>query len=140
MHWHKFDRGHTQTRQILDDRRGSQTGVRPAKGRGNIGMAHGESSDVEFIDDGFVPWNAGWPVRSPGESGIDHAILRHPGSIVAPVKRQVLLPMPHPISKMGVAPMDGPLNLLAIRIQKKFMVIETMTLLGSIRARYPVSV
>jgi hypothetical protein len=36
--------------------------------------------------------------------------------------------------------MDGSLNLLAIRIQQKFVVIKTMALLGSIGAIYPVSV
>ena len=36
--------------------------------------------------------------------------------------------------------MDGALNLLAIGIEKKFVRIKTMALLGSIRAIHPVSI
>jgi hypothetical protein len=41
---------------------------------------------------------------------------------------------------MRVAPTDGSLNLLAIRIEQKFVVIKTMALLGSIRAVDTVSI
>jgi hypothetical protein len=41
---------------------------------------------------------------------------------------------------VGVAPTDGSLNLLAIGIKKKFVVIKTMALLGGIRAIHPVCV
>lgn len=103
-------------------------------------MALRESLYVQFINHGLVPGNTGRLIRSPSESGVDHSILRHSGCVIAPVKRQILLLVPDPIAKMRVAPTDGSLDLLAIRIQQKFVVIKTMALLGSIGARYPISV
>jgi hypothetical protein len=106
----------------------------------NVRVAHGESLDVELINHGLMPGNTGRSIGSPCESGVNHSVLRHSGGIVAPVKRQVLLLVPDPVSKMRIAPPDGPLNLLAVGIKQKFVMIETMTLLGSIRAVDAVSI
>ncbi len=48
--------------------------------------------------------------------------------------------MPDPVSKMRVAPPDGALNLLAIGIEQKFVVIKTLALVGSIRTIDAVSI
>src|ERR1700691_3404228 len=48
--------------------------------------------------------------------------------------------MPHAVSKMRVAPTDGPLNLFSVRIQQQFVMIKTMALLRSVRAVDAVSV
>jgi hypothetical protein len=45
-----------------------------------------------------------------------------------------------PVSKVGVAPTDSPLNLLAVGVEKKFVMIKTMALRWRIRAIDPVSV
>ena len=86
VHRHEFDRGHSQPRQVFDDRSGRQARIGSAQMRGNVRMAHGESLHVQFINQGFVPGNSWRRVRSPGECGINHAILWHAGGIVAPVK------------------------------------------------------
>ena len=74
--------------------------VRPPQVGRNVRVALGESFDVEFINHGLVPGNPGRRIASPGEGGVDHSILGHSGGIVAPVKRQVLLLVPDPISEM----------------------------------------
>ena len=140
VHGHEFDRGHAQAGQIFDNGSGGQACIGSAQVRGNVGVAHGESFDVKLVDDGLVPGNSGRRIRSPGEGGVDHAILRHSGSVVAPVERQILLLVSDPVSKVRVAPADGSLNLLAVGIEQKFVVIKTMPLLGSVRAIHSISV
>src|ERR1700675_1662595 len=105
----------------------------------NIRVAHGESLDMELIDQGIVPRNLEWCIRFPGESGVDHPVLGHSHGIIAPVKRQVLLPVPDPVSEMGVSPPDGSLKLLAIGVEQELVVIKTMALLRSVGAIHPVS-
>src|ERR1700682_6085287 len=106
----------------------------------NVRVASGESLDMELIDQGVVPGNLEWCIRFPGESGVDHSVLGHSNGIIAPVKRQVLLPVSDPVSEVGVAPPDGSLNLLAIRVKQELVVIKTMALLRGVRAIHPVSV
>src|ERR1019366_9796425 len=106
----------------------------------NVRMAHGESFDVELIDQGIVPRDLGWCIRLPGESGVDHSVLGHSHGIVAPVKRQVLLLVSDPVSEVGVAPPDGSLNLLAIGVEQELVMIKTMALLRGVGAIHPVSV
>jgi hypothetical protein len=100
----------------------------------NVRVAHGESLDMELTDQGIVPRNLEWCVRFPGESGVDHSVLGHSKGIIAPVKRQVLLPVSDPVSEVGVAPPDGSLNLLAIGVEQELVVIETMALLRGVWA------
>src|ERR1700686_2979685 len=106
----------------------------------NVRVAHGESLDVELIDQGIVPRELGWCMRFPGESGVDHSVLGHSNGIIAPVKRQVLLPLSDPVSQVRVAPPDGSLNLLAIRVEQELVVIKTMALPRGVWAIHPVSV
>jgi hypothetical protein len=106
----------------------------------NVRVAHGESLDVELIDQGIVPRDLGWCIRFPGESGVDHSVLGHSNGIIAPVKRQVLLPVSDPVSEVGVAPPNGSLNLLAIGVEQELVVIKTMALLRGVWAIHPVSV
>src|ERR1700728_390860 len=68
---HEFDRSHSQAREIFDHGSSGQTRIGPAQLGGNIRVAHGESFNVELVDDGLVPGNPGWGIRSPGESGVD---------------------------------------------------------------------
>src|ERR1700683_3094911 len=140
MHRHEFDRRHTQARKVFNDRSGRQSRIGSAQVRRNLRMAHGEPLHMQFVNYSLMPRNAGRPIGSPGKSRIDHLILRHSGGIVAPVKRQVFLLVPDLVSKMRVAPADGPVYLLAIGIQQKFVMIKTVALLGSIRAIDAVSV
>ncbi len=48
--------------------------------------------------------------------------------------------MSDPVSEVGVTPADGSLNLLAIGVEQKFVVIESMALLGRVRAKHAVPV
>src|SRR6201997_860872 len=105
----------------------------------NVRVAHGESLDVEVIDQSIVPRDLGWCIRFPGESGVDHSVLGHSNGIIAPVKRKVLLPVSDPVSEVGVAPPDGSLNLLAIGVEQELVVIKTMTLLRGVWAIHTVS-
>ena len=140
VHGHELDRGHSQPCEIFDDRSCSQTRIGPAQMSGNVRMAHGESLYVELINQGFVPRNSGWRIGSPGESGVDHPVLRHSGGIVAPVKRQVFLLVSDPVSEVGIAPADGSVNLLAIGVEQKFVVIESVALLRRIGPKHAVPV
>src|ERR1700686_1590281 len=106
----------------------------------NVRVAHGESLDVELIDQGIVPRDLGWCIRFPGESGVDHSVLGHFHGIIAPIKRQVLLPVSDPVSEVGVAPPKASLNLLAIGVEQELVVIKTMALLRGVWAIHPVSV
>ena len=137
---HKFDGSYSQAREIFDHGSGGQTRIRPTQLGGNIRLAHRESLYVEFVDDGLVPRDPGWGIRSPGESGVDHAVLRHSGGIVAPVKRQVLLFVSDSVPEVRVAPTDRSLNLLAVRIEQKFVMIKSMPLLGRVWAKHSIPV
>src|ERR1700734_2944338 len=95
-------------------------------------MAHREPLHVEFVDHGFVPGNGRWAICAPGESGIDDLILWHSGGIVAAVERKIFLFVPDLVSKMCVAPTDCSVNLLAIGIEQKFVMIKTVALLRGI--------
>src|ERR1700687_3576961 len=106
----------------------------------NVRVAHGESFDVELMDQGIVPRDFGWCIRFPRESGVDHSVLGHSKGIIAPVKRQVLLLVSDPVCEVGVAPPDGSLNLLAIGVEQELVVIKTMALLRGVWAIHPVSV
>src|ERR1035437_7541275 len=106
----------------------------------NVRVVHCESLDVELIDQGIVPRNLGWCIRFPGESGVDHSVLGHSNGIIAPVKRQILLPVSDPVSEVGVAPLDGSLKLLAIGGEQELVGIKTMALLWGVWAIHPVSV
>src|SRR5271166_6413001 len=103
-------------------------------------MALCKPFDVQFVNQSLVPWDAGWGIRSPGEGGIDHAVFRHSGGIVPAIKRQVLLFVSYPISKVRIRPVQGSLKLLAIRIKKKFVWIKAMAAFGSVRAIHPIPV
>src|SRR5271157_953239 len=97
-------------------------------------MTFRKSLYVQLVNYGLVPGNTWWRIRSPGEGGIDHAIFRHAGGVVAPIKRQVLLLVSDSVSEVRVRPVQSSLNLLAIRIEKKFVGIKTVPLLGCVRA------
>src|ERR1700726_236856 len=100
----------------------------------NVRVAHGKSLDMELTDQGIVPRSLEWCIRFPGESGVDHSVLGHSHGIVAPVKRQVLLPVSDLVSEVGVAPPDVSLNLLAIGVEQELVVIKTMALLRGVGA------
>src|SRR5712664_806952 len=106
----------------------------------NVRVAHGESLDMELIDQGIVPTDLRWCVRFPGESGVDHSVLGHSNGIIAPVKSQVLLPVSDTVSERGVAPPEGSLNLLAIGVEQELVVIKPMALLRGVWTIHPVSV
>src|SRR5207302_9209505 len=60
--------------------------------------------------------------------------LRHACAVVTTIEGQVFLSVPNPISKMRVAPANGSLNLFSIRIEKKLVMIESVSVLGIERA------
>ena len=92
-------------------------------------MTLGEPFYMHFINQGFVPGDIRGRVGTPGKSGVDDAIFRHSRGVVAPIKRQVFLLVPDPISKVCVVPLNSSLDLLAVGIEKKFVGIKTMALL-----------
>src|ERR1700752_164929 len=96
-------------------------------------MALGETLYVQLVDQSFVPRDAGRRIRSPGKGRIDYAILRHTGGIVAPIERQVFLLVPNSVSELRVAPANEAVNLFAVGIEKKLMVVKSMALFWGIR-------
>jgi hypothetical protein len=103
-------------------------------------VAHGKSFYVELVDQGFVPGDFGRRVGSPSECGIDYPVFWHACGIVTPVKRQILLFVSDSVSKVGVAPTNGSVNLLAIRVEQKFVVIKTMASFRRIGTKHPISI
>ena len=95
---------------------------------------------MELTNHSLVPWNPWRRIRSPGKGGVDDAVLGHAGGIVTPIKRQVLLLVADPVSKVRVGPSQWSLDLFAVGIEQKLVGIETMALLGSIRAIHTVAV
>src|ERR1700733_6333281 len=124
----------------FDYRTRCQTRIRPPQDLRNVGMRFGESLYVELINQRLVPGNTRWRVSPPSKGGVDDSVLRHPGGVVTPIKGQVFIFVSDPVSKVGVAPTDSPLNLLAVGVKKKFVVIKTMALRRRIWAIDPVSV
>src|SRR5580692_5706044 len=140
VHRHELDRCHSQAGEEFNHRGGCQPRVCSPQVGGDIGVAHRESLDMEFINQSLMPGNFRRGIASPGESGVDYPILRHTRGIVAAVKRQILLLMSDLVSKVRIRPMEGALNLLAVGIKEKFMRIKTKASLRSIRPINPVPV
>src|ERR1700722_2090896 len=67
VYWHQFNGSDAQASEVLDDRRGCQTGICSAQMFRNIGMALGKSLHVEFVNHSLVPGNTRRAVRSPCE-------------------------------------------------------------------------
>src|SRR5580700_7029611 len=97
-------------------------------------MTLGETFHVEFTDHSLVPWNGGRRIRSPGEGGVDDAVLGHARGIVAAIERQVLQLVADAVSELRVGPDERSMHLFAVGIEQKLVGIETMSLFGGIGA------
>src|SRR5205807_2355208 len=67
-------------------------------------------------------------------------VLWHTGGIVTPVERQIFLLASDTVSKVRIGPVQGSLKLLAVGIKKKFVMVETLALLWSIRTVNTISI
>src|ERR1700720_2242080 len=99
VHRHEFDRSHSQAGEIFKYRGTGQAGIGTAQVRWNVGVAHGEALYVQLVNQGLVPGNAGRPVGAPGESRVDHTILRHARGVVTFIKRQIFLLASDPVTE-----------------------------------------
>jgi hypothetical protein len=67
-------------------------------------MELGEALDVEFIDNGLMPWRARWAVISPGKSRINDHSQGGIRRIVTLVTGEIGLGVAHAIAKEFVSP------------------------------------
>src|SRR5579862_5528311 len=89
-------------------------------------MANGESPNVHFVDDAFMPGSAWRPVNSPGERRINHHGFEHAWCAVPPVERKVGILVPDAITEVGVAPFEIADDLFGVGIEEKLIRIEAM--------------
>ena len=140
MHRHQLDGGDAQAHQVIDDRRGGESGVGAAQVRRHFGVAHRQSAHVRLVDDGVVPGNTRRTVIAPGEGGIDHAALRRAGRAVAAVEGQVRLGVPGAIAEVRVAPLQRSLQVLGVGLDQELVRIETVAALGIVRPVHAIAV
>ena len=122
---------------MIDDRRSRKARIRAAQPRRHVRMAHRHAAHVAFVDDGVVPGDTRRAVIAPGEGGIDHATLRGAWCAVAPVERQVRFRVPGAVAEVRVAPHQGTLQVLGVRLDQQLVGIEAMAALrivGSVHA------
>src|SRR5207248_11495006 len=70
VHRHELHRGHTEGREVLDDRRMGETGVCATELLGHVRVALRHPFHVRLVDDRFVQRRVGPAVASPVEMGM----------------------------------------------------------------------
>ncbi len=103
-------------------------------------MTHRQPAHVPFVDHGVVPRDPGRPVIAPGEGGVDDAAFRGAGRAVAPVEGQIRSRASGPITEVRIAPDQGTVQGLGIRLDQELVGIEAMSAPRIIRAVDPVTV
>src|SRR6185437_12722971 len=98
------------------------------------------SPDVRFVNHRVVPRNARRPVVAPGEGGIYHPALRCAGGAVAPVEGEIGLRLAQAIAEMRIAPDEGALQPLGVRLDQQFVGVESPPLLRAVGAVDPIAV
>src|SRR5258706_11981257 len=103
-------------------------------------MQHREPFDVQFVDNRLVPWRSWRAIVAPSERGVYDPTFEHADSVVTSIKRKVAVATSYPVTKVRIAPAQGSRDILCIRIQQEFIVIEAMALVWSIGAMHAISV
>src|SRR4051812_26923984 len=135
----QLDGRNPQRLQIADDlcirqsRIGTPDPLRDAR------VLPGESLDVQFIDDGSLPWRLWTTVAPPGECRIDHPRLQHEFGTVALIERQVV-PGFHYVTEQSRVPRQLSDDLPGIGIEQELVRIEAMTAERLVRSVYPESI
>src|SRR5579864_7520566 len=81
-----------------------------------------------------MPGNSRWRIAAPSECRVDHPVFWHTDRVIAAVEGEILLLLAHLVTKMCVAPTNVTVNLLAIRVEQKLVVVEPLASFRSIRA------
>src|SRR5947209_7199059 len=104
VYWQEFDCRNTKTDQVLDGSLRRQPGVRTTQPFRDIRVELGESFDMEFVDNGLVPWRARRAVISPGKSRINDHSQGGIRCIVTLIAGQIRLGVTHAVAKEFVGP------------------------------------
>src|SRR6266699_3996549 len=134
VYWQEFDCRNTKTDHVLDGSRRRQPGVRTTQPFRDIRVELGESFDMEFVDNGLVPWRAWWAVISPGKSRINDHSQRGIRRIVTLIAGQIGLGVTHAVAKEFVGPAHITANRPGIGVEQDLIWIEAVSLLGGVRA------
>src|SRR5258706_21327 len=134
VHRHQLDRGHAEAAQMLEDGRSGERGVLAAQSLRHVGMLHGESLDVQLVDERVVPRRRRSAIFAPGERGIDDLALRHAEGVVALVWREVFALAADAVAEMTIAPAQVAHDRLGVGIEEKLLRIEAKALRWIVRA------
>ncbi len=125
---------------MLDHGRGGQTGVSAAKMLRDVGVEERQAANVRLVDDRVVPRDAGRPVVTPREGGVNHPALRRACCAVAPVERQIFLRATDSVAEVRVAPVQRALQVLRVRLDQQLVGVEAVSAGRFIRSVDPVAV
>src|SRR6516225_1680790 len=94
MDWHQLDGGHSEIAQVADGCRRGQPGISAAYVFRHLRMLAGETLDVDFVDDGLMPWCSRCPVITPAEFRFDNTGQRREWRTVTFVEIRVAACLP----------------------------------------------
>ena len=103
-------------------------------------MELGESLDMEFVDNGLVPWRARRAVISPGKSRINDHRQGGIRRIVTLVAGQIGLGVAYAVAKEFVSPAHITANRPGIGVEHDLVWIEAVSLLGGVRTMHAIAV
>src|SRR5215472_12794429 len=89
-------------------------------------MSNGETADMHFVDDAFVPGSSRRAIGSPSKRRIDNHGLEHAGSAVAAIYREIAVLAADTVTEMRVAPFQFADDLLGVCVKQQFVRIESM--------------
>src|SRR5215510_12045743 len=92
-------------------------------------MQLGEPFDVQFINNGLVPWRARRVVVAPGKSWINDYSQWGIGGVVAVVKRQIRFRVANTVGKKLIGPSHIPTQGFGIGVEHNLVGIKAMSLL-----------
>ncbi len=137
---HQLECRDSQPRQVFDHGRGRKARISAAQMFWNSGLHQRQPANVSFVDHRVVPRNAWRTVVTPRERGIDHTALRRARGAVTLVEGQIFASAPEAVAEMRVAPVQGALQMLRVRLDEQFVGIEAVALGRIVGAMHAVTV
>src|SRR5438105_14523022 len=119
MHGHQFDRGHTQTAEMVDGRRACQPRVSASNGWVDAGELFRETFYMKLVDDGVLPGRRGGPVVAPVKLPISDHGSWHGWCAVGVIPRKVCRRIPEPIGEQRLAPLKAALDRSYVTVQNE---------------------
>ena len=136
----QLDTGHAQVANMFDHLIDHQPGKGPAHRLGHRRVAHADTAHMGFVEDRALPRHADAVVMAPGVGRVDDFALGHKRGAVALVKTQVGIRVADGVAKQRLGPFEFTHQLLGIRVDEQFMVVETVAVFGVVRAVHAIAV